>query len=417
VKKIQFAAIAVLVATLAAAPSLAERASAYLGSKPTPCGVIRVGNEATAQLQVVGDQMRDSHGKRFMPYGISVVSGPQTINWAQTQRAAVAQIVASQRYWHANTVRLQVSESLLFDKPSRGRSYNVRFAHAVDRLICRIVQQREIPVLNDTTIFTTHERGPVRRTVRFWRFMSHRYGNKLPIVFDLFNEPKVTMRPHSRDYLDQSLAWRLWRSGGKIGGARYLGMQDLVDEIRIRQGVSNLIWVEEPYYLEADVARLDLLPRYRLQGAGIVYAFHKPDMRQASRSYRGVRAAATNRVPLVDSEWGQFAATDRPWMCQSDAYRTAPAYLRFLRRSGVGMLAWSLQPGSLVKGVAGRDTVNDGMDFRFATSAARLRAPSVMKADYGCTNAARGQGAGRLVMDYFARFSEPPPAALFPTLG
>jgi hypothetical protein len=139
-------------------------------------------------------------------------------------------------------------------------------------------------------------------------------------------------------------------------------------------------------------------------------------MRQASRSFRGVRAAAS-RVPLVNSEWGQFAATDRPWMCQADAYRTAPAYLQFLRRSGIGMLAWSLQPGSLVKGVRGKDTVNDGMDIRFTKTASRLRVPTQMKRDYGCTVAARGQGAGRLVMDYFARFSVRAPATLFPTLG
>jgi hypothetical protein len=414
--KIPFACLAILVACLVAAPSLAERASAYLGSKPTPCGVIRVGNEARDRLQVIGDRMQDSRGDRFMPYGISVVGGPQTINWAQTQQAAVAQIVASQRYWHANAVRLQVSDSLLFDQPTPGHSHNVKFARSVDRLICRIIQQRQIPVLNNTTIFTSGERGPVRRTVRFWRFMSRRYGNKLPVIFDLFNEPKVTMVPRTRQYLNQSHAWRIWRSGGRVSGVRYVGMQDLVDEIRIRQGVTNIIWVEEPYYIEADLARLDLLPRYRLDGADIVYAFHKPSMQRASRSFRGVRAAASS-VPLVNSEWGQFAATDRPWMCQADAYRTAPAYLQFLRRSGIGMLAWSLQPGSLVKGVRGKDTVNDGMDIRFTKTASRLRVPTQMKRDYGCTVAARGQGAGRLVMDYFARFSVRAPATLFPTLG
>src|SRR4051812_34054505 len=414
--KFALAATAVIVASLTAAPSLAERASAYLGAKPTPCGFIRVGNDATARLRVAGDRMIDSKGTPFMPYGVSVVGGPQTINWRATQRATAAQIVASSRYWHANSVRVQVSESLLFDRPAPGRSYNVPFAQAVDQLVCLIIRQRQIPVLNNTTIFTTLERGPGQRTIRFWRFMSRRYGNNLPVIFDLFNEPKVTMTPRTRDYLRQSHAWRIWRSGGRVSGVRYVGMQDLVDAIR-KQGARNVIWAEEPYYIEANLARLELLPRYRLRGADIVYSFHKPDMERASRSFRGVRSAAAESLPLVDSEWGQFAATDRPWMCQSDAYRTTPVYLRFLRRSGIGMLAWSLQPGALVKGVHGNDTVHDGLDTRFTADPLDLAEPTVMKPDYGCTAAARGQGAGRLVMDYFARYSVPPPAALFPNLG
>ena len=413
--KFALAVTAVIVACLAAAPTLAERASAYLGAKPTPCGFIRVGNEATDRLRVAGDRMVDSRGARFMPYGVSIVSGPQTINWRTTQRAAAAQIVASSRYWHANSVRLQASESLLFDQPTPGRSYNVPFARAVDQLVCQIIGQRQIPVLNDTTIFTTLERGPGPRTVRFWRFMSRRYKN-LPVIFDLFNEPKVTMTPRTRAYLAQSHAWRVWRSGGRVSGMRYVGMQDLVDAIR-SQGATNIIWAEEPYYLEANLARLELLPGYRLRGGNIVYAFHKPDMQPASRSFRGVQSATADRIPLVNSEWGQFAATDRPWMCQSDAYRTVPAYLRYLRRSGIGMLAWSLQPGALVKGVRGKDTVHDGLDTRFTTDPLELARPTEMRSSYGCTAAARGQGAGRLVMDYFARYSVPPPAAVFPKLG
>src|SRR5690349_16814261 len=132
--KFALAVTAVIVACLAAAPTLAERASAYLGAKPTPCGFIRVGNEARARLRVAGERMVDSKGAPFMPYGVSIVSGPQTINWRVTQRAAAAQIVASSRYWHANSVRLQASESLLFGQPTPGRSYNLPFARAVDQL-------------------------------------------------------------------------------------------------------------------------------------------------------------------------------------------------------------------------------------------------------------------------------------------
>jgi hypothetical protein len=57
------------------------------------------------------------------------------------------------------------------------------------------------------------------------------------------------------------------------------------------------------------------------------------------------------------------------------------------------------------------------MDTRFTTDPLELAEPTEMNRRYGCTAAARGQGAGRLVMDYFARYSLPPPAAVFPKLG
>src|SRR4029079_7314012 len=122
--------------------------------QPTPCGPLRPGHEASAMLHVAGNRMVDSSGNAVTPYGISLVSGPQTRNWAQTERVATAQIDAALRYWHANAVRLQVSETLLFHQPTRGHSYNVAFARTVDRLECRILRGHAIPVLNDTTIFT-----------------------------------------------------------------------------------------------------------------------------------------------------------------------------------------------------------------------------------------------------------------------
>lgn len=358
--------------------------------------------------------MEDSAGNVVIPYGISIVGGPQTPAWARTVKSSLAQIVAARRYWHVNAVRVQVSEALLFREPTRGRAYNVPFAQSVDRLVCRILRQGDIPVINDTTLFTGRERGPGRRTLRFWRFMSKRYGNRFPVIFDLFNEPQVTRNPRTNRFLDTSQVWRIWRSGGRVGGTRYVGMQDLVDEIRVKLRVRNVIWAEEPYYVESHRESLEPLPRYQLRGSNIVYAFHKPNMRQDSSSFRGLRAAAEAGLPLVNSEWSQFAATDRPWMCQRDAYRTAPAYLRFLREASIGVLVWSLQPGSLVSGVRGADTVNDGAFAGFTENPRDLARPTEMRSSYGCTRSARGQGVGRLVMDYFERYSTRPPAELFP---
>jgi hypothetical protein len=394
-------------------------ASPWAGEKKTatPCGPLRAGNEANATLHIVGNQLKDSNGNVVQPYGISLVSGPETNTWRQSEGAVAAQIIAAHRYWHANTIRLQISEHMLFKYPTKGFAYNVAFAKSVDRLVCRILAQGDIPVVNATTIFTGREPGPSGRTLKFWRFMSKRYGNRFPVIFDLFNEPQVIKDRRTGRALDPAEVWRVWRDGGTVGGKKWLGMQRLVDEIRIRQRARNVIWAEEPYYVIADKASLDLLPQHLLKGKDIAYAFHKPSMVWDSRSFRDLRAVAKQGIPLVDSEWGQFAATDRPWMCQPDSYTTAPRYLQFLRDAKIGMLAWSLQPGALVSGVVGQDTVHDGNDWRYTHDARNLALPNEMKPNYGCTKEARGQGVGRWVMDYLARYSERPPRTLFPKLG
>ena len=380
----------------------------------TPCGAARVVDSTPTALRVVGNRMVDSQGNPFVPYGISLVGGPENKRWAWTEKGATAQIIASKRFWHANAVRIQVSEALLLDKPTPGHDHNVPFAASLDRLVCRVLQQGQIPIVNDTTLFTTRSRGPTERTVRFWRFMSRRYGNRLPVVFDLFNEPRLGRNPRTKRFIRPAQVWRVWERGGKVAGKTYLSMQTLVDTIRIRERVQNVIWAEEPWYLYPDKLLTSELPEHLLRGNGIVYAFHKVTLDDRSRSFRALAAVAAKGIPLVDSEWSQFAATDRPWECQDNARAGVLRFLGFLRQAPIGLIVWSLQPGALVKGQAGADTVNDGNDFRFTTNPYDLAAPNAMKPGYGCNRASRGQGAGALVQDFFAQSRMPAPAALFP---
>ena len=407
----------VLLLAVCAATAAVTPASAGREATTTACGPIRAGNEPSARLKIVGNQIQDTNGHVVTPYGISLVSGPETVNWRRSEGAVRAQIIASHDYWHANTVRLQVSEHMLFKNRTRGRTYNVAFAHSVDRLLCRIIAQGQIPVLNATTIFTGRDPGPSKRTLRFWRFMSERYGNRFPVIFDLFNEPQVTHNPRTNRFFSDEKVWRIWRDGGTVDGVRWLGMQDLVNEIRIKQKVSNVIFAEEPYYVAFDKASLNLLPQHLLTGGDIAYTYHKPNLAWDSRSFRDLREVAAKGIPMVNSEWGQYAAPDRPWMCQTDAFSTVPAYLRFLHDSSIGLIAWSLQPGALVQGIAGVDTVHDGNDWRYTHDPRKLAEPNEMSSDYACTPAARGQGVGLQVMDYFGSYSVRPPATLFPKLG
>src|SRR5436190_6439190 len=67
--------------------------------RKTACGRVSVSSGAgAASLRVVGNQMVDAHGEPFVPSGISLVGGPENKHWAETEKAAMAQIVASQRF-------------------------------------------------------------------------------------------------------------------------------------------------------------------------------------------------------------------------------------------------------------------------------------------------------------------------------
>jgi hypothetical protein len=384
-------------------------------TRKTSCGRASVSSDAAAaSLRVVGNQMVDSQGHPFVPYGISLVGGPENNFWSLTENSAIAQIIASRRFWHANAVRIQISEALLFDQPTPGHAYNVPLANSINRLVCKILKQGQIPIVNDTTLFTTRSRAPTERTVRFWRFMSARYGNSLPVIFDLFNEPRLGRNPRTGHFIRPRQVWRLWERGGKIAGKKYLSMQRLVDTVRIEQRVRNVIWAEEPWYLDPEKLPTADLHNHLLRGKDIVYAFHKVGLDDRSKSFRALAAAAAEGIPMVDSEWSQFAATDRPWECQDDARSGVPRFLRFMRHVPIGLIAWSLQPGALVKGTPGVDTVNDGNDFRFTTNPYDLAAPNVMKPGYGCNEASRGEGAGALIQDFFGQSHMPAPATLLP---
>jgi hypothetical protein len=407
-----------LVAIAGGVVLLATGAPAATDKVQTACGPVSRSSLATSKLKVVGNRMVDSAGNVVVPHGISLVSGPETTLWAATERPAVAQIIAAKRYWHANAVRIQVGEAQLLDQPTRGHSYNVPFAKSVNRLVCRVLKEGLIPVINDTTLFTTKSRGPTQRSVRFWRFMSQRYGNRFPAIFDLFNEPRLGRNPRTNHFYSHARVWKLWERGGAIAGKRYIGMQALVDAIRVKQRINNVIWAEEPWYLDAEELLTDQLPQHLLRGKDIVYAFHKVALDESSKSFKALKAVAAKGIPLVDSEWSQFAAIGRPWECQANAYKGTPAYLAFVQQAGIGLIAWSLQPGALVKGPAGQDTVHDGNDFRFTNDPAALATPNVIEPSYACDHRpSLGQGAGALIQDYFAKHSKAPRAALFPKFG
>jgi hypothetical protein len=427
------AALAVLTWLAASPPSGAALSApdAAASSVIAPCQLPHLSARAARRvsLHVRGNRVMTGDGRRFAFYGLSVFGGLQDGDgeraWRSTIPSSLAQIEAASR-WHANTIRIQLAEASLFQHTHHRITTDPRFLAAICQQV-RLARSEGLQVvLNDQTEFPDWwERNPTARTLRFWDVIAREYANQPGISFDLFNEPRlyfktrVSRRASAQlDGFQTSVAfptvvhggrhrltmnpgwiWHLWRRGGKAGGIRFVGMQTLVDEVR-RMGIRNPLWIEGPFF-DSD---LTLANRYPIKGRNLIWSVHHPAFGSTSASSQQLWNTRfgnlARRVPVVDGEWSQFASPKHE--CHPNAYTMAPIFLRYLRAHHISLVAWSLQPGSLVRGPRRRLPTNLTKSWD-TIDAAQLLKPSRLLPDYACDRRHAGQGAGQLVWNYFHR--------------
>lgn len=367
-------------------------------------------------FRVVGHQILLPSGQQYIPEGISIFGGLEDTDYGENLANIDAQIEAAAMYWHTNTIRLQVAESNLFSHDSLNKPYNQQFLNQIIKQVRLARSLNQAVVINDQTEFTTNTLAPTSTTVKFWHVMASTFSNQPFVIFDLFNEPRLYgtsierhnnpkyhlarillsvntlgyMHHHKHhNYTKNTSLWQVWKYGGTIGGVKYVGMQTLVNKIR-SWGVNNLIWIEGPYWAQ----RLPVKP-YLISGSNIVYSYHHIDLNQKSDWSFIAKLAKTHAV--VDGEWAQYQS---PWAeCYSRAPITTPQYLSFLHDHDIGLIAWSLQKGSLLKGNPSIEPSNLNSPSN-TTSADQLRVPSEFSYHYLC-NSHFGQGAGALIKQFF----------------
>lgn len=359
------------------------------------------------------------NGHVFIPEGISVYGGLEAPNYHKNVANDYAQIKAANLYWHANTIRLQVAETDLFANVPSTQPYNIRFLSALKDQVNYASSLGMVVVINDQTEFTSKTVSPTTMSQQFWAVMADQFRNRPNVIFDIFNEPRLTSAvgtnpltadvpynsfvanqlvttPPQPSKLSSDQAWTLWRNGGWVDGIDYVGMQDLVDEIRDAHA-PNIIWAEGTY----DARRLPP-SQYLLNGTNLVYSIHHPNL-NSPQSWRRIGDLAATH-PVVEGEWAQY---ESKWAeCYSKAYINAPKYLDFLQRHHIGVIAWSLQENSLLKG-----TRADGQPTNLNTNedspnASDLSTPDKLGTNYNC-DTRYGQGVGQLLQDYFAKNSVP----------
>jgi Cellulase (glycosyl hydrolase family 5) len=281
----------------------------------------------TATYSVDGPTiLRD--GVPYLPYGITVF-GLARPTWESLVSADLAQIRATAAFWHGNTVRIQVAPPIYLDEPASRAALDEEVGTAV---------AHGLNVILSAQYQSVHPlAGPDASTLTFWRSIAPTFRGLPQVWFDLFNEPELS-------------SWALWRNGGE----GVVGMQTLVNAIRA-EAPHNLIVAEGLDQAET----LQGVSGYLLSGSGIVYSVHPYLIpgRDTPASWNADWGALSAYAPVLVGEWGQY--DERKPECRTDAPVLVPQFLEYLQRHKIGLIAWALVPGVLIRG----QNLNDPTSF------------------------------------------------------
>jgi hypothetical protein len=251
--------------------------------------------------------------------------------------------------WHANTIRLQVSQVGLADR-SLTTMQRAEYLREIEHDVTTARRLGLVVILSmqDQGIGCGHVHElPTSMTVAAWRHLAPVFASSAYVMFELFNEPQNGTVVDSTE-----CDWCQWRDGGTSplcnAGATSrctpaVGHQTLVDDIRA-WGANNVLIADGARHAE----RYDNASHYLLQdsasGHGIGYAIHPyyftpsssltTDESYWQRSY-GFLVKSDHLV--IATEWDYLAE-----QCGTDVPGLAPQFLSWLEREGIGMTAMAL---------------------------------------------------------------------------
>jgi len=289
----------------------------------------------------------------FVSYGMTV-SGLQEGNWTGLIPLDLEKIAAIANDWCANTVRIQVNQDLLLGP--NATSFDPEYMAAIQSEVSLAESYHMVVVLNDETNFSPpvvrhYQANPTPGTEVFWKDMTKVYGNDPQVIFDLYNEPRTSVPT-----MPPATLWRLWLNGGYFKHVYYsFGMATLAAYVRYTAGARNLFWIEGPRYSLSFAGMI----RYHalIHVSGVVYAIHhaQGDHNAAAWNAAFGFLVEDGIAPVVNGEFTNYEPLPDPksdlipGFCWTDAPTTVPLYLRYLARLGIGMSAYQLVPGWLIK--------------------------------------------------------------------
>ena len=358
-------------------------------ARPSSCG------RAVGPFTVQGTKVLAKNGSVFISYGMTV-SGLQEGNWTGLVGQDLAKIVATADDWCANTVRIQVNQDLLLGPD--GTSFDPQYLAAIESEVSLAENYNLVVVLNDETNFSPmavrhYQADPTPETLLFWKEMTKLYGDDPQMIFDLYNEPRTSVPS-----MPEATLWRLWLDGGTFKHVHYaFGMAHLAAYVRYTAGARNLFWVEGPRYSLSFAGMI----RYHalIHVSGIVYSIHHAQGQHDVADWHAAFGylVTDGIAPVVNGEFTNYEPLPNPdsdlipGYCWPDAATAVPQYLRYLASLGIGVSAYQLVPGWLIK------------------SDRRLGSPtSIDPKTWSCRPDREPQpyqSAGAMIMEYFKRLN------------
>jgi hypothetical protein len=354
-------------------------------AKASACG------KAVGPFTVHGTKVLAKNGSTFISYGMTV-SGLQEGNWTDLIESDLQKIAATANDWCANTVRIQVNQDLLLGP--HGGEFNEEYMAAIESEVSLAENYGLVVVLNDETNFSPmrvrhFQADPTAETEVFWKDMTELYGHDPQMIFDLYNEPRTSVPD-----MGQATLWRLWLNGGTFKGVHYsFGMAHLAAYVRYTAGAHNLFWIEGPRYSLSFAGMI----RYHalIHVSGVVYSIHHAQGAHDEAAWNAAFGylVTDGIAPVVNGEFTNYEPLPNPNVdldpgyCWANAPTAVPRYLQYLANLGIGISAYQLVPGWLIK------------------SSKHLDEPtSINPQTWSCRPDAEAQpyqSAGSLIMNYF----------------
>jgi len=316
-------------------------------ARPSSCG------KAVGPFTVHGTKVLAKNSSVFISYGMTV-SGLQEGNWTGLITADLAKIVATADDWCANTIRIQVNQDLLLGP--NGTSFDPEYMAAIESEVSLAESCNLVVVLNDETNFSPpvvrhYQADPTQGTLVFWKDMTKLYGDDPQVIFDLYNEPRTSV-PGMPD----ATLWRLWLNGGTFKHVDYaFGMAHLAAYVRYTAGARNLFWIEGPRYSLsfAGMVRYHAL----IHVSGVVYSIHHAQGQHDVPDWNAAFGylVTDGIAPVVNGEFTNYEPLPNPDIslmpgyCWPNAPTAVPQYLQYLASLGIGISAYQLVPGWLIK--------------------------------------------------------------------
>ena len=266
------------------------------------------------------------NGQPFIPEGMISVAALDTHGYAagcsnsDTAAAAsnfgTAELTTIRTKWHANTLRLHVSQPVL------AGSSGVAYAQHVASMISAIEQAGMVPIIsmqNESWGCGPADAMPTAKTKTAWNALLSNTNLKQDTgaMFEIYNEPQVT-------------DWSVWLNGSST----YVGHQQMTNYLR-SLGVTGVIVVDGTHL----AGHLDNVPTISDPGGHnqIAYAIHPLYYADGPSGWQ--------------TRWGNTAAV-KPviadaWNCGNGSAALSTEYFKFQEKLGVGTIGYAVDDFSI----------------------------------------------------------------------